>query len=136
MKEKSRLSYIELATVVIALTMVSIQVVPKFTQATEGSRTRDMIEGLQTMRTKLSLYYVQHDNSWPPGNSSESFEAAMTTGQGQREPYVRKIPVNPCNGMDTIRFDGEPAGANKAGWRFDTQTGLFQADNNATYAVL
>ena len=33
MKEKSRLSYVELGTVVIALSVVSMQVVPKFTAA-------------------------------------------------------------------------------------------------------
>ncbi|MHC4120028.1 MAG: hypothetical protein ACYSWO_21245 [Planctomycetota bacterium] len=135
MQEKSRLSYVELVTVVLAVSMVSIQAVPRLSQATEGSRTRDMIERLETMRTQLALYHAQHDNTWPPSDSFESFKVAMTTGQGRREPYVREIPVNPCNGMNAVRFDGEPAGANKAGWRFDTQTGLFQADSGPAYSA-
>ncbi len=136
MKEKSRLSYVELVVVVIALSAVSMQIVPKFTQATEDSRTAELIEGLQRMRTQLTLYNVEHADSWPPTDSFESFETAMTTKTAQREPYVSEIPVNPCNGLNTVRFDGEPAGANKAGWRFDTKTGLFQADNGVRYAVL
>lgn len=135
MQDKSRLSYVELVTVALALSMVSIQFVPRLTRATEGSTTRDMIEGLQIMRTQLALYHAEHDNSWPPSDSFGSFEAAMTTRQRRREPYVKEIPVNPCNGMNTVRFDGEPAGANKAGWRFDTQTGLFQADSNPGCSV-
>ncbi len=136
MKEKSRLSYVELVAVVIALSVVSIQIVPKFTAASEDSNTRDLIGGLQTMRTQLTRYRAQHGGNWPPTNSFESFEAAMTGSEGQSEPYVRKIPTNPYNGLNTVRFGGEPAGANKAGWRFDTKTDSFQADNSDRHAVL
>ncbi len=136
MKEKSRLSYVELATVLIALSIVSMQVVPKFTQATEASRTDDLIQGLQEMRTGLRLYSAQHENCQPPTDSFESFKAAMTDTEGQREPYVERIPVNPCNGLNTVRFDGKPAGANRAGWRFDSESGLFQPDACPKHAVL
>ena len=136
MKEKSRLSYVELVTVVIALSVVSIQVVPKFTAASEGSETAELIEGLQRMRTQLTLYRAEHEYAWPPTDSFESFEAALTSSEGRGEPYVSEIPTNPCNGLNTVRFDGEPAGANKAGWRFDTESGSFQADNSDRYAVL
>ena len=136
MKEINRLSYVELVIVVIALGVISIQVVPRFTQATEDSRTTELIKGLQRMRTQLTLYNVEHADGWPPTDSFESFEIAMTTETAQREPYVSEIPVNPYNGRNTVRFDGEPAGANKAGWRFGTKTGSFQADNSVRYAVL
>jgi hypothetical protein len=55
---------------------------------------------------------------------------------GQYGLYIKKIPTNPFNDLNAVRFDGEPAGANKAGWRFDTESGLFQADNDAGYAAL
>jgi hypothetical protein len=60
----------------------------------------------------------------------------MTSRIQDYGPYVKKIPVNPFNNLNTVRFDGEPAGSNKAGWRLDTRTGLFQADNDAGYAAL
>jgi len=88
------------------------------------------------MRIRLDLYRAQHEDSFPPSDSFESFEAAMTTKVGKYGPYVKKIPVNPFNNLNTVRFDGEPAGAGKAGWRLDTQTGLFQADNSPVYAGL
>jgi hypothetical protein len=50
MKEKSRLSYVELATVLVALSIVSMQVVPRFTQATETSGSNALIRGLEEMR--------------------------------------------------------------------------------------
>lgn len=136
MKEKSRLSYVELATVLVALSIVSMQVVPKFTQATEASGTDDLIQGLEQMRTQLRLYRAQHEGHWPPTDSFESFEAAMTTRQGDRGPYVERIPFNPCNGQNKVRFDGQPAGTGEAGWRFDSESGLFQADDCPSHAVL
>jgi len=136
MREDSRFSYIEVVTAVIVLSLVGITAFPKFIEANEESRTGELIDGLQTMRAQLALYRVQHEDRYPPTHSFEGFKSAMTIRVGQCGPYVRKIPVNPCNGLGTIRFDGEPAGANQAGWRFDTKTGLFQADNNAAYAAL
>ncbi|MHC4568875.1 MAG: hypothetical protein ACYTE3_24315, partial [Planctomycetota bacterium] len=65
-----------------------------------------------------------------------SFEAAMTDTDGRRKPYVERIPFNPCNGLNTVRFDSKPAGMNRAGWRFDAETGLFQADDCPENAVL
>jgi hypothetical protein len=84
----------------------------------------------------MDLYRVQHVDRLPPADSFNSFEMAMTTKIGQHGPYVKRIPTNPFNGLKTIRFDGEPAGAGKSGWRLDTKTGLFQADNNAACAAL
>ena len=136
MREESRFSYIEVVIAAIVLGLVGMKAVPKFIEANEESRTGELIDELQTMRAQLALYHVQHEDRYPPTHSFESFKSAMTKRVGQFGPYVRKIPVNPYNGLDTVRFDGEPAGANQAGWRFDTKTGLFQADNNAAYAVL
>jgi general secretion pathway protein G len=135
MREKDRFSYIEVVTAVVVLGLVGMTVYPKFIEASGESRTGELIDGLQTVRAQLSLYRVQHKDLYPPTHSFEGFKSAMTTQIGQCGPYIRKIPVNPYNGLDTIRFDGEPAGANQAGWRFDTKTGLFQADNNAAYAA-
>lgn len=135
MREKDRFSYIEVVIVAIVLGLVGMRVYPKFIEASGESMTGELIDGLQTVRAQLSLYRVQHEDRYPPTHSFEGFKSAMTIRVGQCGPYVRKIPVNPYNGLDTIRFDGEPAGANQAGWRFDTKTGSFQADNNAAYAA-
>ena len=136
MREENRFSYIEVVTAAIVLGLVGMTAVPKFIEANEESRTGELIDGLQTVRAQLALYRVQHEDRYPPTHSFDGFKSAMTTRFGQCGPYVRKIPVNPYNGLDTVRFDSEPAGANQAGWRFDTKTGLFQADNNAAYTAL
>lgn len=88
------------------------------------------------MRVQLDLYRAQHDESYPPCDSFKSFKTAMTSKTGRYGSYVKRIPVNPFNNLSTVRFDGERAGAGIAGWRFDTQSGLFQADNSGAYASL
>lgn len=136
MKKKTRLSYVEAVIIASVLSVVTMTVVPKFIGASPESKTSDLVDGLQQMRAQLDLYRAQHENSLPPVDSFESFKTAMTTKIGQYGPYVEKVPVNPFNNLNTVRFDGVPAGAGKAGWRVDTETGLFQADNNAAYAGL
>jgi len=136
MGARTRLSYVEVIIITVVLSVVAMTAGPKFTKASAESKVSDLIEGLERMRIRLDLYRAQHEDSFPPSDSFESFEAAMTTKVGKYGPYVKKIPVNPFNNLNTVRFDGESAGAGKAGWRLDTQTGLFQADNSSVYAGL
>jgi general secretion pathway protein G len=136
MREKSNWSYIELVSIAVVLGLAAMSVVPKFTQASQESRTSEFIDGLHLMRSQLDLYRAQHENCLPPLNSFESFKTNMTTKIGQYGPYIKEIPVNPFNNLNTIRFDGEPAGAGKAGWRIDTKTGLFQTDDSTAHAAL
>ena len=136
MSGKVRISYVEVLVMAVILGVVARTIAPKFTEASAETKVSELIDGLEVMRAQLDLYCVQHGDCLPPADSFESFEAAMTTKVGQYGPYVKKIPTNPFNDLNTVRFDGEPAGANKAGWRFDTETGLFQADNDTSYAAL
>jgi len=136
MTEKARLSYVEVVFIAVVLSVVAMTVGPKFTKAGTESKISDLIDGLEKMRVQLDLYRAQHNESFPPSDSFESFETAMTTKVGKYGPYVKRIPVSPFNNLNTVRFDGEPAGAGMAGWRFDTETGLFQADNSPVYAGL
>ncbi len=136
MGEKTRLLYVDVVVITVALTIIATTTVPKFTKASTESKVIDLIEGLETMRVQLDLYRAQHNDSFPPSDSFESFETALTKKVGKYGSYVKKIPVNPFNRLNTVRFDGEPAGAGKAGWRLDTETGLFQADDSPVYVGL
>ena len=136
MKDKGKWSYVEMIGIAVVLSVVSMSVFPKFTQANYETRTSDLIDGLHQMRSQLDLYRAQHDNCLPPFDSFESFKANMTTRVGQYGPYIEKVPINPFNNLNTIRFDGEPAGSGKAGWRINTKSGLFQSDDSAAHAAL
>ncbi|MHC4459888.1 MAG: hypothetical protein ACYS6W_02605 [Planctomycetota bacterium] len=136
MGDKVHFSYVEVLVMAVILGIVSRTIVPQFSEASTEAKVSKLIEGLEVMRAQLDLYRVQHGDCLPPADSFESFKAAMTKKVGQDGPYIKKIPTNPFNDLNTVRFDGEPAGANKAGWRFDTASGLFQADTDSGYAAL
>ena len=136
MKKKVRVSYVEVMVVAIILGVAGKMIAPRFTEASdEQEKVSKLIDGLEAMRAQLDLYRAQHAG-FPPTDSFKSFKTAMTTTVGQYGPYVKQIPTNPFNGLKTVRFDGKSAGACKAGWRLDTKTGSFQADNDAACAAL
>jgi type II secretory pathway pseudopilin PulG len=136
MTKAKRLSLIEVMTIAVVLGMGSAGIAPKYMEASEEEKLDQLINGLQTMRGQLALYCVQHENRLPPTYSPESFRIALTTRVGEFGPYMKRMPVNPYNNLDTVRFDGEPAGENIAGWRFDTKDGSFRADNNISHGTL
>jgi len=136
MTEEIRWSYVEALIIAVVLGFVAVKAVPQFTQASRESKISKLMDGLQEMRSQLDLYKAQHEDNLPPTDSFESFEAGLTTKIAQHGPYTRKIPVNPFNSFATVRFDGQPAGSGAAGWRLDTKTGLFQADDSPAHAVL
>ena len=136
MKLKVRFSFIDIVIIAVVLTIITVKAVPQYTQAKTQTRVSILSDGLQLMRCKLDLYQVRNNGSLPPCDSFARFEAAMTIPAGRYSCYLKQIPVNPFNQLNTIRFDGEPAGADFAGWRLDTKTCLFQADNAPIYAGL
>ncbi len=136
MKSSKRLSLLEIVIIAVLLGIISKAVVPRISQAGEEKKIQQLVEDLQRMRTCLDLYIAQHENQLPPTSSYESFARALTKKKGIYGPYIDQIPTNPFNGLNTIRFNGLPAGSNLAGWRLDTDSGLIQADNGANYADL
>jgi len=136
MKTKVPQSYVRLVVIAIVLGVVAKMVVPQLTQASTEDKVSALVDALVAVRSHIDLYRTCHGRNLPPGESSAGFEQAIVTEDVGYKPFLKRIPVNPFNGLDTVRFDGAPAGAGHAGWRFDTKTGLFQADNSAVHAAL
>jgi type II secretory pathway pseudopilin PulG len=137
MKKKIHFSYLEAIIAVILIGAAGVKITPQLTEASSREEiVCELVDGLETMRVQIDLYRVQHRDRFPPTDSFASFETAMTKKAGRYGPYVEEIPTNPFNGLKTVRFNGAPAGTGEAGWRFNTKTGLFQADNSAACAAL
>ncbi len=136
MQEKTTPSFAQAVLIAVILGVVARSVGPAFTRAGTDRAICTLIDGLEETRAALDLYRAHHKGELPPCESFENFEAAMTTEAGRYRPRLNGIPVNPFNGLNTIRFDGEPAGSGRAGWRLDTNSRCFQADNDEGYASL
>ncbi|MHC4153437.1 MAG: type IV pilin protein [Planctomycetota bacterium] len=133
MKAKKGFTLVEILIVVVILGILAAIVIPQFTDASTEAKESRLLSDLQSVRSQIELYKIQH-NDIQPGQAagSVSFVADMTTytmvdgtpavpqapGDGVYGPYLQQIPTNPWNDL-----------AANAGWFFNTTTGHFRADD-------
>jgi len=159
MRAKSGFTLVEILIVVVILGILAAIVIPQFTEASTEAKEARLVSDLQTMRSQLELYKIQHNDKLPGVETaastigsvgSETFVNCMTgytdvdgnpaTGPGANiyGPYLQKIPTNPWNDLDTVTFNARTAagtaGTNLAGWNLDPATGHFQADDDDSCA--
>ena len=141
MKAKSGFTLVEILIVVVILGILAAIVIPQFTEASTEAKTSSLMTDLQTMRSQIELYKIQH-NPALPGAGGATFIQAMTGTTdiagavgGTYGPYVQKIPTNQFNDFATIREVAPAPGADTHGWHFDTTTGAWHADTAAHSAL-
>ncbi len=135
--KKSGFTLVEILIVVVILGILAAIVIPQFTDASTDAKHSSLCSDLQTMRSQIELYKIQHNDALP-GAGSASFEICMTSGTtvagvagNDFGPYLQKIPTNPFTNVNTItEGTGTPgSGGDTAGWYFHTTTGAFNADD-------
>jgi prepilin-type N-terminal cleavage/methylation domain-containing protein len=143
MIRKSAFTLIELLIVVVLLSVLAV-VVPHISGAGEETESSAMVADLLRVRSQIELYKFHHSGRLPAseGETPAYFLRRMTIKTdangnpgGEFGPYLQGLPVNPFNDSAAVRIDGAPAGANTDGWRFDTMTGAFQADDSLDHAM-
>jgi general secretion pathway protein G len=146
MRAKSGFTLVEILIVVVILGILAAVVIPQFTEASTEAKTSSLCTDLQTMRSQIELYKVQHNDNLPgvvnapQHTAGAGFEASLT---GQTDiygevgtdygPYIQKFPKNQFNDLATVQVeDGNTGlGNGNTGWHFDTSTGQFHADTDA-----
>jgi len=131
-----RFSNFEIIVLAAMFCVVALIDAPQVIKAGDEAKLAELIESLELVRSRLDVYRSEHEWSLPPCDSFETFEAALTRNEGNGNPYIERIPENPFNKLQRVRFDGAPAGTGLAGWRLDTKTGDFQADHDPSYTEL
>jgi general secretion pathway protein G len=131
---------LEILIIVVILGILGWVVIPRLTEARTDDRESILIGGLQTLRSQLEVYRTQHLNEYPSGKALQpadpkDFVLRLTsktnadhTANGVFGPYMLKMPVNPFNGMNNVRY-GTNFGAGLAAWCFDPVTGRISADD-------
>jgi general secretion pathway protein G len=144
MKHNSGYTLVEVLIVVVILGIIAAVVIPQYTDASTKVKTSALSSDLHRIRSQIKLYQFYHNEQLPAasGEDATEFERRMTTitdvnGDAGDDygPYILSIPKNPFNDLNSLRIDGAAAGANTDGWRFDTTTGDFQADDSAAHAA-
>ena len=150
MKNKA-FTLVEILIVVIILGILAAIVIPQFTQASNDARISALQSDLQTCRSQLELYKVQHLENYPQaivGNDSAKVIAQLTSRTNAAGvvgtdaanfpfgPYLQQFPNNGFVGdttkSATITFgtaDISPGDAT-SGWYINTSTGRFSANDN------
>lgn len=134
-KRAGGFTLVEILIVVIILGILAAIVIPQFTNASTDARKSNLQSQLQTIRSQVSLYRVQHTDMWPTsdGTLSGTWNWALLTGKtdadgtadtsGVLGPYLQATPVNPLNGQTAM---GTALGAT-SGWLLDATAGKIYA---------
>jgi len=147
MKAKSGFTLVEILIVVVILGILAAIVIPQFTEASTEAKTNSLMSDLQTFRSQVELYKVQHNDNPPTaaGFVAQMTETSDITGATSGNkirtatypygPYLQQIPANPFNDLNTIETTGT-AGDGGAGWQYDATTGEINADDSVAHAAL
>lgn len=126
MRKNKGFTLVEILIVVVILGILAAIVIPQFSDASTQSKVSSAKSSLQTLRSQISLYKIQHNDN-PP--SLANFTAQMTaktdiTGAAgtQYGPYMQAVPKNPFNDSDTLAA----ADGATVGWVYDETTGIIK----------
>jgi general secretion pathway protein G len=129
---------VELLIVVIILGILAAVVIPQFANASAEAKESSLRASLSTVRQAISLYRVQHDETYPGLAGWADLVTQLTTGTKadgtagtQYGPYLRTgFPVNPVTGTATGKTVASmPAAASgPEAWIYSTTTGELRAN--------
>ncbi|MBA7629777.1 hypothetical protein ES703_37281 [subsurface metagenome] len=138
MRARNGFTLVEILIVVVILGILAAIVIPQFTEASTEAKLTSLMTDLQTMRSQIELYKIQH-NDIPP--SLANFEDQMTkqsdidgtvppaAGLPGYGPYIQQLPINQFNDDDAV-VTGPPTGTDGGGWAYDEDTGAIHADDS------
>jgi general secretion pathway protein G len=117
---KGGFTLVEILIVVIILGILAAIVIPQFTSASQDARKNSLTSQLQTLRSQIELYKLQHLDNPPPGLSGTAgttgpgvawlqliskTDASSATGTSTAfpfGPYLQSNPANPLNGDSAV----------------------------------
>lgn len=129
---KAGFTLVEILIVVVILGILAAIVIPQFTSASETARGSSLVSQLQTIRSQLELYQVQHNGDYPTLAQlqaawsvmvSKTTVAGVLSATGDFGPYLQQPPNNPFEQSSTVAA----VAAAGVGWVYDEATGAMLA---------
>ena len=140
---KSGFTLVEILIVVIILGILAAIVIPQFTNASTSARVASLQGQLQTLRSQIQLFKLQHNdvlpdlvtNQWSQMMSKTNVSGAVdTTATGLYGPYLESTPANPLNSNSTVAG----AAGTGVGWIYSNtgaNAGIITATNQTPTVV-
>ncbi|HUO07052.1 MAG TPA: prepilin-type N-terminal cleavage/methylation domain-containing protein [Phycisphaerae bacterium] len=133
---------VEILIVVIILGILAAIVIPQFTNASNDARNNSVASTLQTMRSQIELFKIQHADTPPDPTGfitvmtgkTNPTDLTATAATGTLGPYLQTFPTNPVNGFSTVANTAGTA----AGWIYTVTNGQYtvSATNTTGTAAL
>jgi general secretion pathway protein G len=140
LKKKSGFTLVEILIVVIILGILAAIVIPQFTGASQEARASSLVSQLQTLRSQILLYKMQHADTLPnllggsgTLDSTTTHWDALTTKTVAADgrtygPYMQAPPKNPLNNLtnvvDGVHDAAAPKDVATCGFLYDYAGGL------------
>jgi general secretion pathway protein G len=106
---------VEILIVVIILGILAAIVIPQFTNASEDARKSSLVSQLQTLRSQIELFKLQHRDAYPTSTglptgtwdwdmlTEKTNDDLTQTGTPKLGPYLQAPPVNGLTGGSNMR---------------------------------
>ena len=130
---------VEILIVVVILGVLAAIVLPQFANASLDARKTNMASQLQTLRSAVELYRLQHRDQtpklltgggWTVFTSRTTQDGVIDNAAGQYGPYLSDVPVNPLTQSSAIVEVGSAAAIPAPGWFYDEETGELHGANS------
>jgi len=126
---KKGFTLVEILIVVVILGILAAIVIPQFTSASESAKGSSLSSQLQTIRSQLELYQVEHNGVYPTLGGDDGWDALTkftqvdgtvveAKGDDTFGPYLQQPPKNPFNGKSSIGTTADD------GWTYNQTTGV------------
>jgi general secretion pathway protein G len=113
MKKNRGFTLVEILIVVIILGILAAIVIPQFTNASSDARNSSVQSTLQTIRSQMELFKLQHSDTPPTVTAITGWQLMLTTSTTTETtitnpagtnfgPYMQTAPVNPLNSSSTV----------------------------------
>jgi general secretion pathway protein G len=141
---KRGFTLVEILIVVIILGILAAIVIPQFTNASQDARRSSLASTVQTVRSQIELYKLQHGDQLPDLTTADwdDFTTVTVFGGVNMGPYMQAVPKNGFNNSSIVA-DGNviTAAAATDGFLYDLTggTGKFwgvEVDTTGAVAAL
>jgi len=129
--EKKGFTFVEIIIAVIILAALAALVVPQLGKASAEPDLAALAATLQTVRTQLQYYKLQHNDTfprladWKQQMLTKTKPNGRVSARGSCGPYLLQVPDNPLDGSRDI----SPIQDSSGGWMYDEKTGQFSSND-------